>query len=246
MTIQDGNIPLFFQFYLKLKNEIHLGDRLPGERIPTIEALHQAYGVSQITVRKALVLLQQAGLITKKQRRGIFVCRDLDRVITSHSRSYHDEINRLETLTRRLISSEWIEPPRRITLLFNGQPNVLRDGRIFRMRRLWISKKEIWRRRLTDVYVPANLYDKIAPDGRSDFVVLEELVKIKKLLPTLEGLNNTETIYPWICDVESSTFLGLPDGTPIFQRTWKHYTPTGELVWMSESLTTANSIVRKA
>jgi len=51
MTIQDGNIPLFFQFYLTLKNEIHLGDRQPGERIPTIVELHKEYGVSQITVR---------------------------------------------------------------------------------------------------------------------------------------------------------------------------------------------------
>ncbi|MBW2370232.1 MAG: GntR family transcriptional regulator, partial [Deltaproteobacteria bacterium] len=245
-TIKDGHIPLFFQFYLELKNEIDLGDRLPGERIPTIIELHKEYGVSQITVRKALALLQEAGLITKKQRRGIFVCQDLDRVITSHSRSYHDEMKRLETLTRQLISSEWIVPPRRIKLLFEGKPGVFRDGRIFHMQRLWISKKETWRRRLTNVYVPAILYDKIAPDGQTDFVVLEEIGKIKKSLGIPKTITSIETIYPWLCDAQASMFLSLPDGTPIFQRTWKHYAPTGELVWMSESLTTANSIVRKA
>jgi len=243
MTITDGNIPLYFQFYLTLKNEILIGDRQPGERIPTIEELHQEYGVSQITIRKALVLLDQAGLITKKQRRGIYVRQDLARVISEPSKSYSDMIDRLKPLRRRVISSEWIAPPRRIAFLFKEQPGAFRDGRIFRTRRIWISRKESWRRRLTNVYVPANLYDEIAPDGQTDLVVLDVIFSVTKYASmTIKGV---ETLQPWICDVESAKALNIPDGTPVFHRTWKHYTPDEELLWMSESLTTASFLIRE-
>ncbi len=243
MTIKEGNIPLYFQFYLTLRNEILIGDRLPGERIPTIEQLHQQYEVSQISIRKALVLLDQAGLITKKQRRGIYVRKDLQRVVSEPSNTYSDMSKFFKTRKRRMLSSAWIEPPRRIALLFKEQPEALKDGQIFRTRRIWISRKESWRRRLTNVYIPANLYDEIAPDGQTDIVVLDVIFKIKKY--ALMKIKGVETLQPWICDTESAKALNIPDGTPIFHRTWKHYKPDGSVLWTSESLTTAAFLTRE-
>lgn len=243
MTIKDGNIPLYFQFYLTLRNEIQLGDRQPGDRIPTIEELHVQYDVSQITVRKALVLLEQAELITKKQKQGIFVRKAVMRELTHPSKTYQDEINRISKLVRHKIDADWITPPPRIFEKFRGLEGVFRDNKIFRIRRLWKSKNEKWRRRLTSVYVPAKLYDEIKPNDRDDFVVLVEAFNVGKLQQTT--LRAVETINPWICDVGSAAYLNIPDGTPLFQRTWDIYSLKGELLWVSESLATAFSIVRE-
>jgi GntR family transcriptional regulator len=226
-----------------LRNEIQLGDRQPGDRIPTIEELHLQYDVSQITVRKALVLLEQAELITKKQKKGIFVRKAASRELSHASNSYRDEINRLKKLVRKKIDGKWIKPPPRITVKFKGVEGIYRDQKIFCVRRLWKSKNEKWRRRLTSVYIPAKLYDEIQSPYKEDFVVLLEVFNLKKYKQTT--LRATETINPWICDVDSASYLNIPDGTPVFQRTWDIFSQKDELLWTSESLTTAFSIVRE-
>jgi len=78
MEILSGHIPLYFQFYLKIKNDIVLREIPAGSRIETIEELHTRYGVSHSTVRKAMELLEREGLIVRKRALGTFVRKDVD------------------------------------------------------------------------------------------------------------------------------------------------------------------------
>ncbi len=52
--------------------EIPLGARLPGE-----QALREQYGVALSTVRKAMGLLRDRGLVTTRASKGTFVKREL-------------------------------------------------------------------------------------------------------------------------------------------------------------------------
>ena len=52
--------------------EIPLGARLPGE-----QALRQEYGVALSTVRKAMSLLRDRGLVTTRASKGSFVNRQI-------------------------------------------------------------------------------------------------------------------------------------------------------------------------
>jgi GntR family transcriptional regulator len=52
--------------------EIPLGARLPGE-----QALRQEYGVALSTVRKAMGLLRERGLVVTRASKGSFVVREL-------------------------------------------------------------------------------------------------------------------------------------------------------------------------
>lgn len=64
---------LFVQVENSLNSAIESGGFLPGERIPTELELADIYGVSRITVRRAINELCQHGLLVKRQGRGTFV-----------------------------------------------------------------------------------------------------------------------------------------------------------------------------
>ncbi|WP_143199806.1 GntR family transcriptional regulator, partial [Bradyrhizobium sp. NAS80.1] len=49
------------------------GKRLDGERIPTIDQLALEYGVARVTIRQAVAVLADEGLLSVQQGRGTFV-----------------------------------------------------------------------------------------------------------------------------------------------------------------------------
>ena len=54
--------------------QIELGQLVPGQRLPTEQAIVAATGVSRTVVREALASLRARGLITTRQGLGAFVC----------------------------------------------------------------------------------------------------------------------------------------------------------------------------
>ncbi len=66
---------LYRQIYLKLKADIARGHFAPGSQLPTEAELMSLYGVSRVTVRNALALLQQEGLLVRIPAKGTFVRR---------------------------------------------------------------------------------------------------------------------------------------------------------------------------
>lgn len=86
---KKGQSPLYQQLMTRLKNDILAGVHAPGTRIPSEQALCETYGVSRVTVRKALLDLVQEGMLVRRQGKGTFVAdkrlqRDLQH-ITSFS-----------------------------------------------------------------------------------------------------------------------------------------------------------------
>ena len=65
--------PLSLQVYSALRGRITLGEYAPGERLPPEADLARAFGVSRVTVREALRLLQRDGLLKARHGRGHFV-----------------------------------------------------------------------------------------------------------------------------------------------------------------------------
>jgi GntR family transcriptional regulator len=81
--------PLYRQLMRRLKNDVAVGVYPAGGRIPSEQALCDRYGVSRVTVRKAMLDLVQEGLLVRRQGKGTFVAdarltRDLQH-ITSFS-----------------------------------------------------------------------------------------------------------------------------------------------------------------
>lgn len=91
-----AGVPLHRQLFLVLHDEIVRGAVDPGELLPTEQSLCEQFGVSRITVRRALADLADAGLIQRRHGVGSFVLdhpsvRDRD-----VGNSYLDEMRKVE------------------------------------------------------------------------------------------------------------------------------------------------------
>lgn len=69
----DAGVPLHRQLYLVLLDQIGRGALASGEALPTEQSLCDLFGVSRITVRRALADLSDAGLVDRRHGVGSFV-----------------------------------------------------------------------------------------------------------------------------------------------------------------------------
>ena len=72
-ALSGGPIPLYHQLEQELRARIQRDEFKPGEALPTEERICAQYGVSRITVRRALDALISEGMITKRRGVGTFV-----------------------------------------------------------------------------------------------------------------------------------------------------------------------------
>ena len=91
-----AGVPLHRQLFLVLHDEIARGAIPAGNPLPTEQELCDQFGVSRITVRRALADLADQGYITRRQGVGSFV-REHDATARQvDSRSYMDELRQID------------------------------------------------------------------------------------------------------------------------------------------------------
>jgi GntR family transcriptional regulator len=73
MHLQEGPVPLYHQLEQSLRARVHGAEFGPGDALPSEERICEEYGVSRITVRRALDALIAQGLIVKRRGVGSFV-----------------------------------------------------------------------------------------------------------------------------------------------------------------------------
>ena len=94
-----AGVPLHRQLFLVLHDEIARGAIAPGEALPTEQSLCDQFGVSRITVRRALADLAEQGYIERRQGVGSFV-RQRDRSDEAPlSGSYMDNLRQTQFQT---------------------------------------------------------------------------------------------------------------------------------------------------
>ena len=75
MLKQDAITPLYVQLMEELETSIRNGVYKPGDKIMTEAEMAKEYGVSLITVRKAVGSLMEKGLVVRKQGKATFVTK---------------------------------------------------------------------------------------------------------------------------------------------------------------------------
>jgi len=99
--------PLYQQLMTRLKNDILAGVYPSGARIPSEQLLCDTYGVSRVTVRKAMLDLVQEGLLVRRQGKGTFVAEERLQRNLQHITSFSDACRQMgHAAGARLVSAE--------------------------------------------------------------------------------------------------------------------------------------------
>jgi len=75
---QADSRPIYIQIMDEINRRVALGDWAPGLRLPSIRELASDLKVSVITVKRAYLELERAGVIVTQQGRGSFVNQKVD------------------------------------------------------------------------------------------------------------------------------------------------------------------------
>lgn len=225
------------QFYQYLRSQILLGEYEPGSRLPTIEEMAEQYNIANHSVRRALELLDKEDFIIKRSGFGVYIRNDLNLAVhTASSIKAGQIIDELLQGYPKVLSQEWVIPPKRIMRIFGGQENVYRDGKVFTVRLLLIYKSPKENRRITNVYIPENYIDDLIGSVLQGAYFHQLSTKDYKYKILTR---------PWICNLETAELLELTEGTPVFHRTWIVSEADGRVFWISEGLSTASLIVQE-
>ncbi len=73
--VHRGELPPYLQVAARLRGRIESGDLRPGDVLPSEKELTDLTGLARITVRKAVRVLREEGLVYTVAQRGTYVAR---------------------------------------------------------------------------------------------------------------------------------------------------------------------------
>ena len=223
MKLSVGPIPLYSQLEHDLVDRIASGFYPTGVCLPTEEQLGQQYGVSRITVRKALRALISRGLILQRRGVGTFVVEQPRNVHAVHLSGSLDEllVSAHQQLSRRILSMESVRAPSEITEAFGMQA----DGAVLRLE--LVRESEIGPVAYSEVFIRSNMQDQISLD---DFLRGEPIIYIvsRKLGERIGWAS--QVIQPALAGVVAGKHLGVSPETPVLRTERKYFNSNGVLM----------------
>ena len=90
MLDKNTVIPLYQQIVEYVREKIRSGEYQPGQLLPSESGFCEEFGVSRITVRNAIQLLVDEGLVTKHHGKGSFVTERADRRAQEQYKGFED------------------------------------------------------------------------------------------------------------------------------------------------------------
>lgn len=201
-----------------LRQRVTAGEFAAGRLLPSEAALSASYAASRITVRKALELLREEGLVDARQGFGWFAAVD----------PLRQTLGRLGTIEGQLAASG-VRSDRRI-LAFGFVPapprahQVLGASTVLEVRRLNLADGEPFA--LVTVWCPEDLGAHLS---RADV----ERAPFYELLDVPLG-GAVQTIGAALASPEEADLLEVPAGSPILRCERTTSTPDGRPVLLSE------------
>jgi GntR family transcriptional regulator len=213
MEFSKGNIPVYFQFYLKLRSDILSGEIRTGSKIPTIDDLSDRFGISQSSVRKCMEILEKEGLIRKKPGVGTVVPEHVDlNLFNLATMKIRDAWELLNTASIEVLSSGWVEPSEKMIHLFEVTEKTPGDS-IMKMKTIMTIKINPRIKAVATFYFSRLFLEEIHGDISEKPGDL--LLKAFRWI-TATPIKVTDILRPSICSIEDAKLLDIPDGIPIF------------------------------
>jgi GntR family transcriptional regulator len=201
-----------------LRRRVSLGEFAAGRLLPSESALSASYAASRITIRRALEVLRDEGLVDSRQGFGWFAAVDplqqsLGRLGTIEAQLARSGVRS----ERRVLDFGFVKAPRRVR-------QVLGAATVLEVRRLNLADDEPFAR--VTVWCPEELAGQISRHDveQSTFY---ELVDVP-----LGGA--VQTIGAAVASPEDAALLEVPVGSPVLRCERTTSTPEGRPVLLSE------------
>ena len=215
-------IPLYYQLANVLQARIHSGDYPPGSLLGTEKDLAIAFGVSRITVQKALDALHQEGLIDRQRARGTFVARSLRPRRPVQRHGFLEDL--LLLVERgRTVELEHAEIPASPEIA--KRLGIAAGTPMIRIRRLRVPIKQgptTW----VINYLPQDVGRRFDLDQLRS----QSIVRLIDQSPGLRLGMGQETVTAQAADEEVGARLGVAPGTPVMFTERELQTGTGRTV----------------
>lgn len=206
LRIQRGSVPAGAQLAERLKALI-LEQRLPpGSRLPSERELIDRSGLSRVTVRAAVGMLETEGWLVRRQGLGTFVSEPVNQELTAGVRTI-TEVLLGSGLTPQVdvLAHEVVEAPPRVQAAL-GRPRVLRIRRRYRDNDQPLA--------LVTIYLPPDLGDAVAPLLAKDSAAETTYTMWERRLGVRIG-NATHEIHAGAASTDVAEALGLSEGAPV-------------------------------
>jgi GntR family transcriptional regulator len=234
------------QLFIVLREQITRGLYIPGSLIPTEEELCNLFGVSRITVRRALTDLEQNGLVEKRQGRGTFVSADLPTARPAATLNLIDSLKKHARETKvKVLNVEITDPPGVIAL----QLHCAKGERAVHASRLRFSGKTVLM--VTEAWVPEKFGKRLTTSKLQKHalyeILLAEGVKFERVVQEITAVA-AAPYYAKLLNVE----VGMPllrltrllydhDSKPVLHFT-AHVSPERSRILMDISADTMNTL----
>ncbi len=121
----NGRIPRYHRIADDLRARIRDGSLRPGAPLPNQRRLARDFGVTLMTLRQALTLLEREHLIDRRHGLGTFVAAPaIDYDILQHRRFAGDLRARGEEVTTRLLGARFVAADRRVSEALGVAPRA--------------------------------------------------------------------------------------------------------------------------
>ena len=192
-----------------------IGSPLPGEK-----KLASEFGVARMTIRKAVDLLVDDGLVVRRHGSGTYVARKDIHHETSSLTGLAEVLRKQgKEVVSRVIAFELMPAPPAIASILR----IKIDERIFFSQRIrYVDDKPLM---LEDRYMPLKLFRNLSlshlEGSKFDYIEKECGIIIS---------GNYETLTPVLADTQLAGLMNVPEETPLLRITSLSYSDNGEFL----------------
>ncbi len=207
MLQRETGVPLYRQIQDYIRSKIESKEWAVGDKIPTEQQLGQDFGVSRITVVKAISRLVDEGLLRKEQGRGTFVAQAGLIPEPLSLRSFTEEMKDRGLVPGSQVLEKTItDPSERLA----DRLRLAKGQKVYRIVRLLLASGQPMG--LHRTYLPADLFPGLLQHVNDNVSLYRTFQEHYGVTPE----SGIETYSAIQLDTEESRLLGVAPGSPAF------------------------------
>ncbi|MCP4752405.1 MAG: GntR family transcriptional regulator [Proteobacteria bacterium] len=152
MKLKKGRVPLYHQLERILRQQIYSSKFESSQSFPTDYQICEEFGVSRITVRQALKILEDDGLIRREQGRGTFVISrrpkkfswesyvSLEEVFSFREEHKLELSSKEQTQANAWVAQDMLMEEGEDIFYFEGAQALFEDGKNYEFVQLYVPK----------------------------------------------------------------------------------------------------------